>query len=167
MPTELTTLPSLDPYDQSLLLQDGDLVFEYNADGLRELQMVFGIENLAQGLKITVGTPLGSDIFNQLFGFDLYSILRSGFNLDMTKKLIHLHVIKTIGNDDRILRIEDLVFDDDVRFYLNQGSQTTEAEQKCLEARQLHKASRNWQLQAVIQPVSGDATSIPISVEGA
>jgi hypothetical protein len=35
MATNLTTLPGLDPYDQSLLLQDGDLVFQYNADGLR------------------------------------------------------------------------------------------------------------------------------------
>jgi phage baseplate assembly protein W len=166
MPTNLTTLPGLDPYDQSLLLQDGDLAFAYNADGLRELQMISGIENLAQGLVITVETPLGSDIFNQLFGFDLYSILQGGHNLAMTKNLIHLHVVKTISSDDRVLRIEDVVFDDDVRFYLNQGADPTEAEQSRLETRQLRKSSRRWQLQAVIQPVSGEVTAIPIDVRG-
>jgi phage baseplate assembly protein W len=167
MPNSLTTLPGLDPYDQSLLLENGDLSFAYNADGLRELQMIGGIENLAQGLAITVETPLGSDIFNQLFGFDVYSILQGGHNLAMTKNLIHLHVVKTISSDDRILRIEDLVFDDDVRFYLNQGAQPTEAEQLRLETRRLHKTTRRWQLQAVIQPVSGEVTAIPIDVRGA
>jgi phage baseplate assembly protein W len=160
MPTDLTTLPGLDPYDQSLLLQDGDLAFEYNADGLRELQMIAGIENLAQGLTITVETPLGSDIFNQLFGFDLYSILRGGYNLAMTKQLIRLHVVKTISSDDRVLRIEELVFDDEPRFAeLNPGADPA-------EAKRLRKVTRHWRLDGVIQPVTGEPTVVPIEVTG-
>ena len=49
MPTNLMTLPGLGPYGKSLLLQNGDISFQFNADGLQELQMVGGIENLAQG----------------------------------------------------------------------------------------------------------------------
>ncbi len=160
MANNLTTLPGLDPYDQSLLLQDGDLVFQYNADGLRELQMITGIENLAQGLRITVETPLGSDIFNQLFGFDLYSILRGGYNLAMTKQLIRLHVVKTISGDDRVLRIEELAFDDEPRFAeLNPGADPA-------EAKRLRKVTRRWRLDAVIQPVTGEPTVIPVEVTG-
>jgi phage baseplate assembly protein W len=160
MATNLTTLPGLDPYDQSLLLQDGDLVFQYNADGLRELKMICGIQNLAQGLTITVETPLGSDIFNQLFGFDLYSILRGGYNLVMTKQLIRLHVVKTISSDDRVLRIEELVFDDEPRYAeLNPGADPA-------EAKRLRKVTRRWRLDGVIQPVTGEPTVVPIEVTG-
>jgi phage baseplate assembly protein W len=160
MASDLTTLPGLDPYDRSLLLQDGDLAFEYNADGLRELKMICGIQNLAQGLTITVETPLGSDIFNQLFGFDLYSILRGGYNLVMTKQLIRLHVVKTISSDDRVLRIEELVFDDEPRYAeLNPGADPA-------EAKRLRKVTRRWRLDGVIQPVTGEPTVVPIEVTG-
>ena len=160
MSNNLNTLPGLDPYGQSLLLQDGDLAFAYNADGLLELQMVSGIENLAQGLRITVETPLGSDIFNQLFGFDLYSILRGGFNLAMTKQLIRLHVVNTITSDDRVLRIEELAFDDEPRYAeLNPGADPE-------EAKRLRKTSRRWQLDGVIQPVTGEPTVVPVEVTG-
>src|SRR5215218_8549802 len=148
MATNLNTLPGLDLYGRSLLLREGDLEFAYNADGLMELQMVSGIDNLAQGLSIMVETPLGSDIFNQLFGFDLYSILRGGFNLAMTKQLIRLHVIKTITSDDRVLRIEELAFDDEPRYAeLNPGADPE-------EAKRLRKATRRWHLDGVIQPVT-------------
>jgi phage baseplate assembly protein W len=160
MAPDLTTLPGLDPYDKSLLLQDGDLVFQYNADGLLGLQMISGIENLAQGLTITVETPLGSDIFNQLFGFDLYSILQGGYNLAMTRQLIQLHVVKTITSDDRVLRIEELAFDDQPRY----AELNPEAD--LAEAKRLHKVSRRWRLDAVIQPVTGEPAVIPIEVSG-
>jgi hypothetical protein len=122
--------------------------------------MTAGIENLAQGLAITVETPLGSDIFNQLFGFDLYSILQGGHNLAMTRQLIRLHVVKTISSDDRILRIEELAFDDEPRY----AELNPEADP--VEARRLRKTSRRWRLDAVIQPVSGEPTAIPIQVSG-
>ena len=160
MTTNLDTLPGLDPYGSSLLLDDGDLAFAYNPDGLLELQTVSGIENLAQGLKITVETPLGSDIFNQLFGFDLYSILRGGFNLAMTKQLIRLHVIKTISSDDRVLSIEELAFDDEPRFAeLNPGADPE-------DAKRLRKVTRRWRLDGVVQPVIGEPTVIPVEVTG-
>ncbi|SRR6266487_4200726 len=160
MPTNLMTLSGLDPYGRSLLLQNGDISFQFNADGLQELQMIAGIENLAQGLTITVETPLGTDIFNQLFGFDLYNILRGGYNLAMTKQLIRLHVVKTISGDDRVLRIEELAFDDEPRFTeLNPGADLA-------EAKRLHKVTRQWKLDAVIQPITGEPTVIPVEVTG-
>ncbi len=107
----ITSNPGLDPFGFSLLLQDGDLAFSYDGDNVLELQTVSGIANLAQGLNITVLTLLGSDIFNLLFGLDIYGILRGGYTLAMTKQLIRLHIIKTITSDDRVQRIEDLVFD--------------------------------------------------------
>jgi hypothetical protein len=158
--TSLTTLAGLDPYDQSLRLVDGDLAFERNADGLLEPRMIAGLDNLAQGLTITLETPLGSDIFNQLFGFDLHSILRGGFNLAMTKELIRLHVVKTVTGDDRVLRIEEIVFDDEPRHAeLNPGADP-------VEARRQHRVVRHWRLDVVIQPVTGEPTVIPVEVAG-
>jgi phage baseplate assembly protein W len=154
-------LPSLDPFGRGPLLRGGDLVLAHNADGLLELQFGGGVGNLAQGLGVTVETPLGSDLFNRLFGFDLYSILRGGYTLAMTKQLIRLHVTNTITADDRVLRIEELTFDDEARFAeLNPGTDP-------VARARTRKATRRWELDVVIQPVSGAPTVVPIQVAGA
>lgn len=157
---QLNSLPGLDPYDYSLLLQDGDLAFSYNVDNQLELKMVSGINDLAQGLSITVATPLGSDIFNTLFGLDLYSILRGGHNLAMTKQLIRLHIIKTISSDDRVLRIEDLIFDDEPKFaQLNPGTDPQDMKRQ-------RKVTRHWRLDGIIQPIIGEIAVVPIELTG-
>jgi phage baseplate assembly protein W len=161
MPNQLTTRESLDPFGRSLVLDDGgDLVFERNRDGLLDLQLCTGVANLAQGLRITVQTPLGTDIFNQLFGFDLLSILRGGYTLAMTKQLIRLHVVHTITGDDRVLRIEELVFDDEPRAgELHPGVDR-------VAQHRLRKVTRRWQLDAVIQPIAGRPVAVPVQVSG-
>jgi hypothetical protein len=160
MAEPLITLPGSDPYSYSLRLEAGDLSFEYNADGLRELQWVAGRDNLAQGLSLTVATPLGSDIFNLLFGLDLYSILRGGYTLAMTKHLIRLHLTKTLTSDDRVLRIETLVFDDEPGFAEPDSDFDPEA------ARGLRKVTRRWQLRSIIQPIAGGPAVVPIEITG-
>lgn len=156
--SELNALPGMDPFGKGLKLEDGDLAFEYNADGLLTLKTIASIDNLAQGLRILVKTPLGSDIFNQLFGFDLHSILQGDFNLTMTKQLIRLHVVKAISSDDRILRIQDMVFDD-APAYMEQNPEADPAEIK-----RRYKRSRRWQLDVMIQPANGETALIPIEV---
>jgi hypothetical protein len=153
-------LPGLDPNGRSLMLRNGDLAFERNADGLLDLQVGGGIANLAQGLGLTVETPLGSDLFNPAFGLDLLAILRGGFNLAMTKQLIRLHLVRTITADDRVLRIEELAFDDEPRFAdLNPGTDLA-------ERAATHRRGRRWELDVVIQPVSGSPTVVPAQVTG-
>src|SRR6266566_7548722 len=117
MASELIARAALDPFGRGLFLDDrGDLVFERNGDGLLDLRPSNGVGNLAQGLRITVATPLGTDIFNQLFGFDLLSIMRAGYPVSITKQLIRLHTVRTITGDDRVLRVEELAFDDEPAF---------------------------------------------------
>jgi hypothetical protein len=87
--------------------------------------------------------------------------LRGGYNLAMTKQLLRLHVVQTISSDDRVLRIDELAFDDEPRYAeLHPGSDTAAAQR-------LHKVARQWALDVVIQPVTGEPTVIPIAVTGA
>lgn len=142
---ELTSRAALDPFGQTLFVDDlGDLVLERDNAGLLGLRTSGGPANLGQGLRITVETPLGSDIFNEAFGFDLLSILRAGYPLELTKQLIRLHTVRAITSDDRVQRIEDLVFDDDSQ----------------------HKVTRRWQLDVLIQPIAGRPVSVPVRVTG-
>src|SRR6516225_3677627 len=60
-----------DPYGRTLSLTRGDVVLSSDVGGLRDLAQIAGQAELAQSLQILVGTPQGSDIFNQIFGFDL------------------------------------------------------------------------------------------------
>jgi hypothetical protein len=161
MANELTSRAALDPFGRTLFLDDlGDLVFERNDDGLLDLRLSDGLGNLGQGLRITVATPLGTDMFNQLFGFDVLSIMRSGYPLALTKQLIRLHTVRTITSDDRVLRIEELVFDDEPRAAdLRPGADPD-------QRRRQRKVTRQWQLDALIQPIAGRPVAVPIQVTG-
>jgi len=161
MANELTARAALDPFGRTLYLDDlGDLVFDRNDEGLLDLRLSDGVANLGQGLRITVGTPLGTDIFNQFFGFDVLSILRAGYPLPMTKQLIRLHMVRTITSDDRVLRIEELVFDDEPRAAELHPDADPDAR------RRLRKVTRRWQLDAVIQPIAGRPVAVPVQVSG-
>jgi hypothetical protein len=161
MANELTARAALDPFGRDLLLDErGDLVFERNGDGLLDLRLSDGVGNLAQGLRITMATPLGTDIFNQLFGFDLLSIMLAGYPVTITKQLIRLHTVRTITGDDRVLRIEELVFDDEPRF----AQLHPDADPGAL--RRQRKVTRRWQLDALIQPIAGRPVAVPVQVSG-
>jgi hypothetical protein len=161
MAEQLTARAALDPFGRTLFLtESGDLVFDVNDAGLLDLRMSSGVANLGQGLRITVDTPLGTDIFNQLFGFDLLSILRAGYPLAMTKQLIRLHMVRTVTGDDRVLRIEELVFDDEPRAPELHPDADPDAR------RRQRKVTRRWQLDAVIQPIAGRPVAVPVQVSG-
>jgi hypothetical protein len=161
MATEPATRAALDPFGRTLFLDDlGDLVFDRNDDGLLDLRFSGGVANLGQGLRITVATPLGTDIFNQLFGFDVLSIMRAGYPLAMTKQLIRLHMVRTVTGDDRVLRIEELVFDDEPRAAELHPGTDPDAQ------RRLRKVTRRWQLDALIQPIAGRPVAVPVQVSG-
>ncbi|WP_328524055.1 hypothetical protein [Kribbella sp. NBC_00359] len=145
MVEQLSTRAALDPFGRSLYVDErGDLVLDRNDAGLLDLRPSDGVFNLAQGLRITVETPLGTDLFNQLFGFDLLSILRAGYPLTLTQQLIRLHLVRTITGDDRVLRIEELAFTDSPP----------------------PKVTRRWRLDALIQPIAGRPVAVPVQVSG-
>jgi hypothetical protein len=161
MANQLTAQAALDPFGRTLFLDDrGDLVFDRNDEGLLDLRLSDGVANLAQGLWISVDTPLGTDIFNQLFGFDVLGILRAGYPLAMTKQLIRLHLVRTITGDDRVLRIDELVFDDEPRATELHPDVDPDAR------RRLRKVNRRWQLDALIQPIAGQPVAVPVQVSG-
>jgi phage baseplate assembly protein W len=161
MANELTARIALDPFGRSLFLSEqGDLVFERNDDGLLDLRTSGGVANLAQGLRITLATPLGTDIFNQLFGFDLLSILRAGYTLSITKQLIRLHTVRAVTSDDRVLRIEELVVDDEPRAAELHPDADPDAR------RRQRKVTRHWQLEVLIQPIAGRPVTVPVQVSG-
>jgi hypothetical protein len=144
MAEQLTARAALDPFGRTLFLDElGDLVFDRTDEGLRGLRLSEGVANLGQGLRITVDTPLGTDLFNQQFGFDVLSILRAGYPIALTKQLIRLHLVRTITSDDRVLRIEELTFDVEPP-----------------------RTTRRYRLDALIQPIAGRPVAVPVHVSG-
>jgi hypothetical protein len=117
-----------EPLGRSLKLEDGDLVL---AAG--DLVMVAGRDNLMQGLRVAIETPLASDVFNVAYGFDVVGTLvepggigrldeplRRGLaelsrpevkellrtNL---RDLVRLNVVRTLSRDDRVREVQEVV----------------------------------------------------------
>jgi hypothetical protein len=121
-----------EPLGRSLKLHQGDLVFE---DG--DLALVAGRENLVQGLKVAIETPLASDIFNVAYGFDVFGTLvepRGARSLDEPlrrslaeltrpelqelvqgnlRELVRLNLVRTIARDDRVREVREIALERD------------------------------------------------------
>jgi hypothetical protein len=89
----------------SLALVDGDLVLENG-----RLGEVSGQANLVQALALRVLTPLGSDQFNTGYGFDAQNVFTQPANARTVQDLISLNLVRTLGTDDRVREIRDVVF---------------------------------------------------------
>ena len=96
----------------SVRLDDGDLFFEPGPNG-RTLAKVSGKENLLQALTLRVLTPFGSDQFNITYGLDVRQVFTQTNGVRMAKELIRLNLVRTIGTDQRVREIREVLFQDD------------------------------------------------------
>jgi hypothetical protein len=140
--------PAPDPYGRSLALVDGDLVVDRGSGGLT-LREIEGEPNLLQALQLRVLTPLGTDRFNIAYGLDTGQIFTAGGGVRMTKDLIRLNLVRTLGTDRRVRDVKDIVFMDDEEYRLLHA--LTE------EDIRLARIRRTWAVDVVLELVpAGD-----------
>ena len=97
-------------YDTPYLDIGQDIRLAHSEHGL-DFDFVEGLENLAQVLRITLTTPLGSDIFNIQFGFDGLNALAEESDPILTRERVRVSIIRLLQREPRIRRIIDVQFD--------------------------------------------------------
>lgn len=150
-----------DPYGRSLTLVDGDLTLQRGLDGARDLVPVIGKLELAQGIQVLVGTPLGSDIFNRVFGFDLINTLAQPVPLKQMRELVRLCVTKALAQEPRIRQIQAIAYADEPAF-LTIHPEITPQQQAALAQQQ--KATRLWKLDVLLDTRLGE--QVTAGIEG-
>jgi hypothetical protein len=140
-----------EPYGRSFALVDGDLAIDLDETGVRSPREVSGEQNLLQALQLRVLTPLGSDRFNVTYGLDTRQIFTAAGGVRMTKDLIRLNLVRTLGSDRRVRDVRDIVFMDDPDYMAAHGVTEEEA--------RLQRQSRLWSVEVDLELVpSGDLT---------
>jgi phage baseplate assembly protein W len=142
-----------DPYGRTLTLSDGDLILARGAEGQLDLTFIVGKLELAQGIQVLVSTPLGSDIFNTIFGLDLLNTLAQPKPTVQMRELIRLCVVKALAQEPRVRQIRALAFADE-RAYLTIHPEITPQQQHALARQQ--KTTRRWMLDALLDTRFGD-----------
>jgi hypothetical protein len=138
-----------DPYGRSLALVDGDLVIERDASGHLTSREVAGKQNLIQALELRVLTPFGSDRFNITYGLDASQIFSAANGLQMTKDLIRLNLVRTLGTDKRVRDVRAITFMDDPDYMVAHGVGEEEA--------RLARQARLWSVDVELEIVpAGD-----------
>jgi phage baseplate assembly protein W len=147
LPSRPTPFVPADPYGRTLALAGGDFVITPGPDGPPDLAMIAGKEELAQGVQVLVGTNLGSDIFNQAFGFDLINTLALPRPMKQMRDLVRLCVIKALSQEPRIRQILAVAFVDE-KAYLTIHPEITGERQQALKKQQ--QSSRRWSLDVLL-----------------
>jgi len=73
-----------------------------------DLDVVDGIDNLAQALTVALTTPLAGDVFNVDFGFDGLNALAEETIPVLVQERIRISVVTLLKKDPRIRRIIDV-----------------------------------------------------------
>jgi hypothetical protein len=138
---------------RSLRLLNGDL--DLIGD---DFTAVADEDNFIQALQVMIETPMGSDIFNVSYGFDLLNSISAPQPPSFVKDLIRLNIVKSLSLDDRVKEIKEIAFSDEPRFFeINPGFDPE-------ETRRAIKRSRSWQAVIVVQTITeGD---VALSLEG-
>lgn len=152
-----------DPYGRAFTLVDGDLEIGRGPEGQRDLSFIAGKEELAQAIQVLIGTLLGSDIFNMLFGFDIQQTLMQPQALREMRELIRLCVVKALAQETRIRQILAVTFVDE-KAYLQIHPDVTPEQQKALARDQ--RLSRRWTLDVLLDTRLGDQISAGIEGVG-
>jgi phage baseplate assembly protein W len=148
-----------DPYGRTLLIVDGDIVLKPDDGGQQDLAVIVGKLELAQGIQILVGTPFGSDIFNQIFGFDLVQTLMQPVATRQMRELVRLSTVKALGQEQRIRQIRAVAFVDEPAFLIIHPEITPE-QQAAMALEQ--KTTRRWRLDALLDTRLGDQVAAGI-----
>jgi phage baseplate assembly protein W len=91
------------------LVRVGDLGSDITLDGQGgDLDMVEGIDNLAQVLSSAVLTPLGGDVFNTDFGFDGLNALADESTSALQRERVRVSIVGLLRKDRRVSRIVDV-----------------------------------------------------------
>jgi hypothetical protein len=117
-----------EPLGRSLRIEDGDLTLR---DG--DLTLAAGVENLLQGLMVMMETPLGTDVFNVTYGFDVVGTLVEPQGAGVLERLlpvggtdaerralldtlrpnrrelVRLNIVRALARDDRIQEVREVV----------------------------------------------------------
>ncbi len=131
---------------KSLELRHGDLAV---VD--KDFALIHDRDNFLQALQVMIETPMGSDIFNVSYGFDLLNSISAPQSISFIKDLIRLNIVKSLSLDDRVREIKEIAF--------SEISPEFEPE----ETRRLRKRDR-WQAVVVLQTITeGD---VALSLQG-
>ena len=148
-----------DPYGRTLSLTRGDVVLSSDVGGLRDLAQIAGQAELAQSLQILVGTPQGSDIFNQIFGFDLERTLAQPAGTRRMRELVRMCVVKALGQEPRIRQIQAAAFPDEAAFALLHPEMGTQQRADLVREQ---KTTRQWRLDVLLDTRLGDQVTAGI-----
>lgn len=85
-----------------------DLSLAIGTDGRVDLAASEGMDNLAQGLGVSLTTARGSDIFNTAFGFDGLTAMVEETNAMLVRERIRVSVVDVLRRDPRIRRIVEV-----------------------------------------------------------
>ncbi len=80
------------------------------ASGL-DLQLVEGMENLDQCLRMAFTTALGADVFNVDFGFDGLAVIAREPDPVMARERVRISVVQVLARDRRVRQVLDLLLD--------------------------------------------------------
>jgi phage baseplate assembly protein W len=150
-----------DPYGRTLLVVNGDIVLQQDDDGQQDVAVIVGKLELAQGIQVLIGTPFGSDIFNQIFGFELLQTLMQPVATRHMRELIRMRVVKALGQEQRIRQIQAVAFVDEPAF-LSIHPEITPAQRAALAQQQ--KTTRRWRLDVLLDTRLGD--QVAAGIEG-
>ncbi|HKO43855.1 MAG TPA: hypothetical protein VJU84_11315 [Pyrinomonadaceae bacterium] len=138
---------------RSLRLIDGDLAFSNN-----DFALIVDRDNFIQGLQVMIETPMGSDVFNVSYGFDLLNSISAPKSISLIKDLIRLNIVKSLSTDNRVREIKEVVFSDDPLFFKIRPDLNEEGEKR------LRKRERRWQ--AVVSLLTIADSDVALSLEG-
>lgn len=151
MATSQSEKPSV--LGRSLRLIDGDLAFIDN-----DIALIADRDNFIQALQVMIETPMGSDVFNVSYGFDLLNSISAPQSVSLIKDLIRLNIVKSLSIDNRVREIKEVVFSDDPRFFEIRPDLNEEEEKR------LRKRERRWQ--AVVSLITIADSDLALSLEG-
>lgn len=144
-----------DVLGRSLLLEDGDFVLRQG-----DLALVAGRDNFLQAMRVLIETDFGTDVFNVNYGFDARSVLTTAQSPRAAKDLIRLNLVKSISQDNRVTMIQEIVFDDDPRYYELLPTQDAGENERGRRTR------RQWQALIVLQTIAQGEVALRLEGTG-
>lgn len=96
-------------YGKSVKIEDSDGSISWK-DG--DIQMVEGIENVAQRLSYALSVEYGEDQFNPIYGIDRFAIFGAELDLDDQVEVAKLQFKRTILEDDQVNDVPEIEFEE-------------------------------------------------------